>query len=428
MKTLYCLTQGNITLYKRRTTVATYRRTLEGTLTADLAIYPVVALVGARQVGKSTLARELASARAMAYVTLDDAVTRRLAQEAPTELLGLASKGGLCIDEVQRVPSLLFAVKQQVDLDGPPGRIILTGSNQPALGGAVGDSLAGRAAYRTLRPLVQAELRFSEEQDAWSVLASDATPAILLRYLEDQAALNAPTSTWQDVVRIGGFPRVVNAPPNAATRLLDDYLQAFVRRDIREILNVDSTERFEAFVRLLFARTGQELNLNGMSRDLGASVSTLRRWWDAVARSYMVEAIPAFSRNAGERVIKAPKAYAVDVGLAIAGARETEPSGFHLETLIASDLLRWRDAAPGRLISHWRLGSGQEVDFIVQHHAQLVAVEVKATAHAEHADARHLRTFAQKVSGVVRSLLLSNDPQVRVMSGGVIAAPWWSVV
>ncbi len=96
--------------------------------------------------------------------------------------------------------------------------------------------------------------------------------------------------------------------------------------------------------------------------------------------------------------------------------------------LIASDLLRWRDAAAGRLVSLWRLGSGQEVDFVVQQHTRLLSVEVKATAHADDGDARHLRTFIGTVSGVVHALLLSNDPQVREIRGGVIAAPWWSVV
>ncbi len=428
MKTLYCPTEGNIPFYKHWATVDTYRRALEANLTADLAIYPVVALVGARQVGKSTLARALASARQMTYVTLDDAEVLRMAQQTPEAVLSLGGPGGVCIDEVQRVPSLLLAVKQLVDVDGRPGRIILTGSNQPALGGAVGDSLAGRAAYRTLRPLSQSELRLSEEDDGWSTLFDEASPTALLRFLEDQAELNVPSTPWQEVVRVGGFPRAVYAPPEATTRLLDDYLLTFVRRDIREILNVDSTERFEAFVRLLFARTGQELNFSGMSRDLGTSVSTLNRWWDAVVRCYMAEAIPAFSRNSGERVIKSPKAYAVDAGLAIAGAREAEPTGFHLETLVASDLLRWRDAAPSRMVSHWRLGSGQEVDFIAQQHARLVAVEVKATSRAESGDCRHLRTFSDKIPGVVRAVLLTNDPEVRVMSGGVIAAPWWSVV
>ena len=404
-----------------------YRRALEATLPDDLATYPVVALVGARQVGKSTLVRQVADARNMTYLTLDDRGVLAEAMEQPKRLLERAGPGGLCIDEAQRAPQLFLAVKQLVDVDQRPGRIILTGSNQPALGASVGDSLLGRAAYRTLRPLSQSEIRISESHDGWSALFDEPDPNVLLGQLEQRAILNA-TTDWREIVRIGGYPRALAALPATAGRLLDDYIETFVRRDVREVLNVASPERFEAFLRLTYARTGQELNYSGMSRDLGTPVNTLRSWGDALKRSYLIELVPAYTRNAGERVIKSPKLYAVDVGLAIAGARETEPTGFHLETLIASDLLRWRDAAAGRLVSRWRLETGQEVDFIVQQHSKRVAVEVKATNAVSSDDARHLRTFMHRTEADVRSIVLSTDPEVQTLRSGVIAAPWWSVV
>ena len=404
-----------------------YRRALENTLPDDLAIYPVLALVGARQVGKSTLARQIADARDMTYLTLDEREFLDEAKESPKRLLERAGPGGLCIDEAQRAPELYLAIKQQVDLDQRPGRIILTGSNQPALGASVGDSLLGRAAYRTLRPLSQSEIRLGESHDGWSALFDEPDPKLLLGLLEERATLNA-TADWRETVRVGGYPRALAAPPAAAGRLLDDYIETFVRRDVREVLNIESPERFEAFLRLTFARTGQEVNYSGMSRDLGTPVNTLRKWGDALERSYMIEFVPAYTNNAGERVIKSPKLYAVDVGLAMAGARETEPTGFHLETLIASDLLRWRDAAAGRLMSHWRLGTGQEVDFIVQQHTVRVAVEVKATSAVSNDDARHLRTFMERNGTAARAIVLSTDPEIRSLSRGVMAAPWWSVV
>ncbi len=404
-----------------------YRRALETTLQDDLDIYPVLALVGARQVGKSTLVRQIADARGMSYLTLDEQTCLEEARDNPKSFLARSGPGGLCIDEAQRAPQLFLAVKQLVDVDQRPGRIILTGSNQPALGASVGDSLLGRAAYRTLRALSQSEIRLSESHDGWSALFDEPDPIVLLRLLEERAALNA-TADWRETVRVGGYPRALAAPAAAAGRLLDDYIETFVRRDVREVLNIESPERFEAFLRLAYARTGQELNYSGMSRDLGTPVNTLRKWGDALERSYMTELVPAYTKNAGERVIKSPKLYAVDVGLAIAGARETEPTGFHLETLIASDLLRWRDAAAGRLVSHWRLETGQEVDFVVQQGAQRVAVEVKATSDVSNDDARHLRTFSDRADAGVRTIVLSNDPEVRTLGRGVLAAPWWSVV
>lgn len=116
-------------------------------------------------------------------------------------------------------------------------------------------------------------------------------------------------------------------------------MEIFSRRDIRDVIAVDSTPRLEAFVRLVAARTGQTLNVSGLSNDLGIPVTTVRRWLEALQRSYLIELIPSYSRNAGQRVIQSPKVYSVDSALAIAAARDTDPTGFHLETLVAHDLL-----------------------------------------------------------------------------------------
>ena len=402
-----------------------YPRALEATIATDLDLNPVVAIVGARQVGKSTLAQGIATARGMAYLTLDDRLLLGEAKAEPERLLARGAEGGLCIDEAQRAPELFLAIKQQVDLDQRPGRILLTGSNQPQLGSAVGESLLGRAAYRTLRPLCQSEIRLSESHDGWSILF-EPNEKTLIQTLEQRAMLNAPAD-WRSATRVGGFPRALAAPPGMASRLLDDYVSTFVHRDVREVLGIESPERFETFMRLTYTQTGQEQNYSGMSRDLGIPVNTLRRWGDALARSYMVERVPAFTRNASERVIKSPKLYAVDAGLAIAASRETDPTGFHLETLIASDLLRWRDAAAGRLVSHWRLGTGQEVDFVIQQGSNVVAVEVKSTVRATSDDARHLRAFRARERGLRNTVLLTCDASVRRFRCGALAAPWWAV-
>ena len=138
--------------------------------------------------------------------------------------------------------------------------------------------------------------------------------------------------------------------------------------------------------------------------------------------------MPAYSRNASERVIKAPKLYTVDPALALAAARETTPTGFHLETLVAGDLLVWRDAGATRDLHHWRLSSGQEVDFVLEEDANLVPVEVKSAQSVGSSDARHLRTFQERHPNSLRGVLLSCDREIRVMTGGIIASPWWSIL
>lgn len=403
-----------------------YPRALRPILLQDLQLYPVVAVMGARQVGKSTLCQEVANALGFAQQTLDDRDVRAYAQDDPEGLLSDLGDEGVFIDEVQRAPDLLLAIKAIVDRDQRPGSYLLSGSNQPTVGRAVGASLLGRATYRTLRPLTLSELRFDEQHPGWSFIFStdeDVVLAELERRAESSGALE-----WRSVVRTGGFPRAALAPSEQRLRMLDDYVEVFASRDARELIAVESPARLESFVRLTAGRTGQELNASNLANDLGISVSTVRRWLEVLQRSYLIEVVPAYSRNASERVIKSPKLYTVDAALALAAARESEPTGFHLETLVAQDLLAWRDAAPARDLHHWRLGSGQEVDFILEENAKLVPVEVKAARDVGRSDARHLRTFRARHGSSPRGVLLSCDPEIRLLEPGIIACPWWAIL
>lgn len=403
-----------------------YPRALRRRLADDLAVYPVVAVMGARQVGKSTLCRALAAERGLAYATLDEAQTLRAATADPSSFVtGLGDQGAF-IDEAQRAPAILLAIKAVVDREDRPGQYLLSGSNQARIGSAVGDSLLGRAVYRTLRPLALSELRLSEVHGGWSFLF-DTDDRIVVRELERRAAASGPLD-WRDMVATGGFPRAVVAPPARRLDVLDSYVSAFASRDIRDVLGVDSVERFESFLRLVATRIGQPLNYSGLSADLGVSINTVRRWMDALARSYLIEFVPAYSRNASQRVIKSPKLFVVDSALALAAAREMEPSGFHLENLVATDLAIWREEAHTRAVYHWRTQSGQEVDFVAAEGRGLLPVEVKTTDAVRAGDARHLRAFLESHPEARRALLLSGDPDIRVLASNILAAPWWSVL
>lgn len=382
--------------------------------------------MGARQVGKSTLCRQIAHERGMAYRTLDEHDWLEQAREDPAGFLDDLGHSGGFIDEAQRAPALFLAIKAVVDREQQSGRYLLSGSNQPAVTGGVSDSLLGRAAYRTLRPLTLGELRLDETHAGWSFLFEE-TDSNVLRELERRAAASGELD-WRDVSTTGGFPRAVLAAPAQRLSLLNDYAEVFARRDIRDVLGIESTERFESFLRLTAARTGQELNHSTLSRELGIPVTTIRRWIDALVRSYLLELVPSYSRNAGNRVIKAPKMFMVDSAFALAAARETTPTGFHLENTLASDLAVWRDAAPTRALYHWRLGSGQEVDFVLEENGKLLSVEVKSSSSVSAVEARHLRAFADKYSNVQRSVVLSCDPRIRKLGPATLAAPWWAVI
>ncbi len=405
---------------------ARYPRALRRSLETDLTLYPVVAVMGARQVGKSTLCREIADKSGFAYCTLDSRDVLARAIEDPEGLLDDLGPDGAFIDEVQRAPRLFLAIKEIVDQDQRPGRYLLSGSNQPTIAGSVGDSLLGRAAYRILRPLTLSELRFDESHKGWSFLLTGSHQDVISE-LERRAAASGQLA-WRDIVKTGGFPRVLAAPPDQRMRMLSDYAQVFASRDIREVIGIDSSDRFEAFLRLASSRIGQELNYSGLSQDLGVAVSTIRRWIDALGRSYLIELVPSYSRNAGQRVIKSPKLFMVDSALAMAAARESEPSGFHLENMVASDLAVWKDSAPGRGIHHWRLASGQEVDFVLEEHGRLLPLEVKSGVDVGSDEARHLRHFRKTHANATRGLLLSSDPEIRLLKDEIVSAPWWAVL
>jgi uncharacterized protein len=404
-----------------------FPRSLKATLVADLQLYPVVAVMGARQVGKSTLCNELVTEFSFSRATLDDRDARELALADPEGFLDQLGDAGSFIDEVQRAPELMLAIKAIVDRDQRPGHYLLSGSNQPRVRSAVSDSLLGRAAYRTLRPLTLSELRYDEQHPGWSFLFDNDDQRVLA-----ELARRADASgdlDWTDVIQSGGgFPRAVAAPPDSRLRVLDDYIAVFANRDVRDLIAVESGPRLEGFVRLVASRTGHELNASRMSSDLGVPVSTIRRWLDALQRSYLVDLLPPYSRNAGNRVIKAPKIFFVDAALAMVAAGDSTPNGFHLETMLASDLLVWRDGGPGRKLYHWREASGPEVDFVLEERGQLLPVEVKSAVSAQHDDARHLHTFRTKFPNSPRALLVSCDPAIRQIRAGVIACPWWSIV
>jgi predicted AAA+ superfamily ATPase len=403
-----------------------YPRILRAVLLRDLDLYPVVTLLGARQTGKSTLGREIAELRGMPIRTLDDRDALEYAREDPEDFLHDLGGHGF-IDEAQRAPGLFLAIKRVVDGEQLPGRFLLSGSNQPLVAGHVGDSLQGRAAYRTLRPLTLGELRFDERAGAWDRLF-DPNAEHVLSALAERAASSGPID-WRTTVEMGGFPRAVAAPTHLRRQLLDDYVRTFAERDIRELIAIDTPGRFEACFRLAAAWTARPVNVNGFAQTLGVSHSTVGRWLDAMRRSFLLEQLPAWSRNAGKRLVtKAPKLFAVDAALALAAAREPDPTGFHLETLVATDLAVWRDAAPDRAVHHWRTAHGQEVDFVAERAGRLVPIEVKGASEVDRGDAQHLRTFLDAHTEAECALLLSADPDIRLMGDRVVAAPWWAVL
>jgi predicted AAA+ superfamily ATPase len=386
---------------------------------------PVVVLGGSRQTGKSTLVRQGAIGRGRRYLSLDDVDVLDRALRAPEALLRDA--GRLTLDEVQRAPELLLAVKRAVDDERTPGRFLLTGSANLLLMKRVSDTLAGRAVYLTLRPLTRLELLGRGSAGTWSELfrREDRAWPDLLRARGD-------ADDWRDVVRRGGYPVPAHHLRRAPERALwhSGYTQTYLERDLRDLSSVDSLPAFRRLMRAACLRIGNLVNQTELGRDVGMPQPTVSRHLDLLEVSYLLVRLPAFAVNRTSRLIKAPKLYWSDTALALHLAGEEEPRGAHLENLVLSDLLAWSAALLGApQVMYWRTASGREVDFVVEWKGRLLPVEVKTTARPSSGDADALRAFREEYgSRALAGLLLHTGESVSWLADGVLAAPWWSVV
>lgn len=401
------------------------RRLLTPAVIRSASVMPVVVVTGARQAGKSTLVRDLLPESRL-YLTLDDLELRDQATRRPKDLLARAPK--MILDEVQRVPELLLEVKAAVDRDRVPGQFILTSSANLLLMSQVSESLAGRAAYVSLWPLVPGELAGTQLGGLWAGLFSNPAE----RWPELIAAGEPVPADWRDLARAGGYPVPALHLESPADRAIwfDGYVQSYLERDLQDLSAIGNLIDFRRLMTAVCLRIGSVANQTEIGRDLQLPQPTVRRWLNLLEASYQLVRLPAYAVNRTKRLIKSPKLYWSDAGLALHLARSTEPTGAHLETLVLMDLLAWRDA----LLSHrptlhyWRTSDGAEVDFVVEQGQDLIGVEVKSTTRPTSDDARHLFTFRDEYGSAVRgSLLLHAGDRTEWLGEKVLAVPWWSV-
>lgn len=387
---------------------------------------PVVVVTGARQTGKSTLVKDLLPGR-RAYHTLDDLDVRELAERTPDELV--ERPGPMVLDEVQRVPEVLLAVKRAVDQDRKPGRYILTGSANLLLMKSVSESLAGRAAYLSLWPMTRRERVGQGRAGLWSELLDhpcEDWPDVL-------SAADPVSADWRAAVSQGGYPVPSVEYSDSTDRAIwfDGYIRTYLERDLQDLSSIDNLVDFRRLMGAACLRLGQLMNQTELGRDVQLPQPTVRRWLNLLEASYQLVTLPAYAVNRTKRLIKTPKAYWSDTGLAMRLSGLSEPTGAHLENVILSDLLAWRDASamarPG--LFYWRTATGEEVDLVVERGPDLLGIEVKATSRPRPADAKHLRTFRDEYGDAVRGcLILHGGDQVEWLGPRILAAPWWTVI
>ena len=401
-------------------------RLLQRPLDLALRSFPVVVVTGSRQTGKSTLVHNLSGEPARPYRTLDDLEVLDRARHEPEALVRSASR--MTLDEVQRSPDLLLAVKRVVDEGRSAGRFLLTGSANLLLMQRISETLAGRAAYLTLWPLTRREQLGAGTAGAWTRLfeAEDTAWRDLLE------AESAEPEDWRSLARRGGYPVPSHemAAPETRTLWFDGYTRTYLERDLQELSAVSSLVDFRRLMRAVCLRLGNLVQQTELGRDVGLSQPTVHRHLDLLETSYQLVRVPAYSVNRTKRLIKTPKLYWCDTGLALHLAGEPEPQGAHLENLILTDLLAWRDSqVPHPEILYWRTTAGEEVDFVIEFQGQLLPIEVKASQQPRLTDARSLLAFRREYPDLSRpALLLHTGTETGWIADGVLAAPWWRVI
>jgi hypothetical protein len=391
-----------------------------------LAVMPVVAITGARQVGKSTLVGELLPPGDRLYLTLDDLDVLDQALSSPDDLVARASR--LTLDEVQRAPGTLLAVKRAVDRGRRAGHFLLTGSANLLLLRQVSDTLAGRAVHLALWPMTRREQLGLGRAGVWSELlqATDAEWPDLL------AGQDVVEEDWRGLARRGGYPVPALELPDAEARSLwfAGYTRTYLERDLQELSSISNVPDLRRLMRALCLRLGQMLNQSELGRDLAMPQPTIHRWLNLFETSYQLVRLPAYAVNRTKRLIKSPKVYWGDVGLALHLAGGVEPDGAALENLVLSDLLAWRDArAESADVMYWRATTGEEVDFVIETGGALLPIEVKASPRPRVQDGAHIQTFRREYGKTARAgLVLHTGTAVQWLAPGVLAAPWWRVL
>jgi uncharacterized protein len=334
------------------------KRDLSIHLQRAAALFPVVAVLGPRQSGKTTLVQEVFPHHT--YISLEDIDIRALALADPRRFLqDFTGNTGIILDEIQNVPELLSYMQTIVDREKKNGYFVVTGSQNLLINQAITQTLAGRIALLHLFP-------FSIHELAQAHLLSDKI---------------------EDVIFKGSYPRAYaqQIPPD---KLYNNYISTYIERDVRQIKNITDLNTFQRFLQMCAGRTGQLLNLTSLGNDCGIDHKTARAWISVLEASYTVFLLYPHHKNYGKRLIKAPKLYFVDTGIACALLRIKSPEdltahylrGNLVETFIISDLYKQFyniDQKPA--LYFWRDQTGHEVDIIIEQALKLVPIEIKAS-------------------------------------------------
>jgi predicted AAA+ superfamily ATPase len=333
------------------------RRDCEGSLKRLAEGFPAVSVIGPRQSGKTTLVRSVFPEKP--YVLLEDPDTRAFAEEDPRSFLSQFDATGAVFDEVQRVPSLFSYLQGILDKSDKPGHFILTGSQNFLLMESISQSLAGRVGIIRLLPLSMRELT----REGLAVLP------------------------YEEYLYRGFFPRLYNSTLEPSD-FYSSYIQTYIERDLRQLKQVQSLSTFQTFMKMCAFRTGQVMNYSSLAQDCGITHNTAKEWLSLLETSGIIILIRPHHKNFNKRLVKMPKLYFTDPGLAahLAGIQSSDNVRYHsmkgglFESLIISEFLKCRyNRAKESNLYFWRDRHGHEIDCLIEYQGRdLIPVEIKA--------------------------------------------------
>ncbi len=367
-----------------------------GPLDEALSDTPVVVVAGPRQAGKSTLAQHVVTGQGGTWLSLDDAATLDVARTDPVGFV-TGRTGLVAIDEAQRVPELLLAVKAQVDRDRRPGRFLLTGSTRFLGAPRLADSLAGRMEVLTLWPFTQSELAGGQARTGLIDAAFGGGIGDLRPHPVGRA------DVLQRAVR-GGYLPALDRTDRRRTAWFDSYVAGVVDREVRAVSDVAYLRELPRLLRLIAARTSGELNVTDVARDLGLSRPTTDSYLAHLEKVFLVQNVPAWSTNLTSRVVRRPTIGLTDTGLAarLLGGRvrsDADIAGRLIETFVTNEVRaqsEWSATRPQ--LFHYRDRDGHEVDLVLESgDGRVIGIEVKAGATVRSEDLHGLRLLDQRL-------------------------------
>lgn len=401
-----------------------YQRWITSSLQAASQNHPIIVLTGARQVGKSTLLLNAEPFRNWRFHTLDDFEVLAQAKREPEALW--AGTDRVILDEVQRAPELLLAVKMAVDRHPGKYHFVLSGSANLLLMKQVSDSLAGRAVYFVLDPMAIGEIHQTAQPDI--------LPEILLGNFPAEGTLpEAPPDPAEIILRGLMPPLLTLDSPQAGVRWWDGYVTTYLERDLRQIAQIDALLDFRKLMALTALRSGQLLNQSEIARDAQISQPTAHRYLNLLETTHLFERLPAYTVSHTTRLLKSPKIFLNDPGLAVFLSgyydldelRKAREFGAYFETLVYHHLrLLTRLMTPPANLYFWRTHNGTEVDFVIEHGRKVAAIEVKSTRNPGYGDISGLQAFLKEYPSASAGVLLHHGRAIQRLSEKILAIPW----